>query len=183
MTVWKISVMYLILKMSTKVLKRTKAEELIKLVGLDESYLDKYPRQLSGGQQQRVGVARALAADPDIILMDEPFGAVDEITRKVLQDEILRIHSLLGKTILFVTHDIEEAMKLGSRIILFNEGVIEQSGTREEMMFNPKSDYVKKFFGLKSFMAYLHVAKIEQVLQPVKPEEHQTFMKRNIPNS
>jgi len=182
MTVWKNISYVLDIKNVDEATKRTKAEELIRLVGLDESYLDKYPRQLSGGQQQRVGVARALAADPDIILMDEPFGAVDEITRKVLQDEILRIHSLLGKTILFVTHDIEEAMKLGSRIILFNEGVIEQNGTREEMMFNPKSDYVKKFFGLKSFMAYLHVAKIGQVLQPVKPEEYQTFMKETYPS-
>jgi len=108
-------------------------KELIKLVGMDDSYLNRYPRELSGGQKQRVGVARALAADPDIILMDEPFGAVDEISRKILQDEILRIFSKLNKTIIFVTHDIEEAIMLGTKIILLNKGDIEQSGTKEEI--------------------------------------------------
>lgn len=160
--------------------KVKKAKELIDLVGLDETYLDKYPRQLSGGQQQRVGVARALAADPDIILMDEPFGAVDEITRKILQDEILKIHEKLGKTILFVTHDIEEAIKLGSRIILFNEGKIEQNGTREEMIFKPKTEYVKKFFGLKNFIAYLHVVEIKHVIKTITLEEKLFYTEQKI---
>ncbi len=147
--------------------KASKAKELIELVGLDVSYLDKYPRALSGGEKQRVGVARALAANPDIILMDEPFGAVDEITRKVLQDEILNIQKRLNKTILFVTHDIEEAIKLGSRIILFNNGCIEQMGTREEMVFAPKTKYVETFFGVKNFMAYMNVTAIQKILKPM----------------
>ena len=156
--------------------KRQRAAELIKLVDLDESYLDKYPRELSGGQKQRVGVARALAADPDIILMDEPFGAVDEITRKVLQEEILNIHGLLKKTILFVTHDIEEAIKLGSRIILFNEGVIEQNGTKEEMVFKPKTEYVKSFFGLKNFMSYMNVVNVGKYMKEIDMADRKRYV-------
>ena len=90
-------------------------ERLIRVVGLEEEMLDRYPAELSGGQRQRVGIARALAADPNILLMDESFGAVDEITRKMLQNEIIRIHNELGVTIVFVTHDIKEALKLGTR--------------------------------------------------------------------
>jgi osmoprotectant transport system ATP-binding protein len=118
---------------------------LIKLVGMEESDLKKYPSQLSGGQKQRVGVARALAADPEIILMDEPFGAVDEITRRKLQEEILEIQQKLNKTIVFVTHDIAEAIKLGTKIIILNEGKIEQFGTKDEITLYPKSEFVKKF--------------------------------------
>lgn len=155
---------------SSKEMKYNKAKELINLVGMDESYLAKYPRELSGGQKQRVGVARALAADPDIILMDEPFGAVDEITRRILQDEIIRLFKMLNKTIVFVTHDIEEAIKLGTRIILFNEGKIEQSGTKEQMIFSPKSQFTKDFFGIKNFTAYLNVVRIEDVLSEIDSE-------------
>jgi osmoprotectant transport system ATP-binding protein len=132
-----------------------RAKELVSLVGLDEKDLMKYPRELSGGQAQRIGVARALAADPDIILMDEPFGAVDEITRRYLQDEMKTLHKKLGKTILFVTHDIEEALRLADRIILFNDGRIEQDGSPEDMIFRPKTPYVRDFFGLKGFKASL----------------------------
>lgn len=135
--------------------RKERAQELIELVGMDESYLTRYPRELSGGQQQRVGVARALAADPDIILMDEPFGAVDEIARRHLQEEMKCIHEKLRKTIVFVTHDIHEALNLGTSIILINNGKIEQMGTRDDLVFHPKTPFVKSFFGLKGFKATL----------------------------
>jgi osmoprotectant transport system ATP-binding protein len=135
--------------------RRQRAQELIELVGLNAEMLDRYPNELSGGQKQRVGVARALAADPDIILMDEPFGAVDEIARTALQDELLKLQKRLNKTVLFVTHDIQEAIKLGSRIVLINEGKIEQIGTKEELLFNPASQFVKDFIGLKGFKSVL----------------------------
>jgi len=145
----------LTLKKEDKKIKRERAEYLIDLVGMDASYLTRYPRQLSGGQKQRVGVARALAAEPSIILMDEPFGAVDEIARTALQDEMLCIHEKLKKTILFVTHDIQEAIKLGSKIVLLNEGNIEQVGTKEDLIFSPATPFVRDFFGVKGFKATL----------------------------
>lgn len=135
--------------------KNERAEELVELVGLSEDYLKRYPRQLSGGQKQRIGVARALAADPKIILMDEPFGAVDEIARTLLQDELMEIQKKLKKTILFVTHDIQEAIKLGTKVVLLNNGKIEQIGTKEDLIFKPKTEFVKDFFGLKGFKATL----------------------------
>lgn len=134
---------------------RKRAEELIDLVGITQDYLKKYPRELSGGQRQRIGVARALAADTDIILMDEPFGAVDEITRRTLQDEMIKLQENLKKTIVFVTHDIEEAFKLGSRIVLFENGKIVQEGTRKELLINPKNEFVESFLGTDSFKKYL----------------------------
>lgn len=134
---------------------RKRAEELINLVGLTQDYLKKYPRELSGGQRQRIGVARALAPNPDIILMDEPFGAVDEITRRTLQEEILKLQESLNKTIIFVTHDIEEAFKLGSRIVLFDNGKIVQEGSKEKLLFNPQNQFVEDFLGTKSFKKYL----------------------------
>lgn len=148
--------------------KKSRSRELIQLVGLSEDYLYKYPHALSGGEKQRIGVARALASNPDILLMDEPFGAVDEITRKILQEEILKIQSKLKKTIIFVTHDIEEALKLGTKIVLFNKGRIEQIGTKEEMVFRPASDYVKSFFGSKNFLAYMNVMKLEAFYESSK---------------
>lgn len=135
--------------------RRKRAEDLVELVGLDKSYLSKNPSELSGGQKQRIGVARALAADPDIILMDEPFGAVDEIVRSRLQDELKKLQKTLNKTILFVTHDIHEAMKLGSRIALMNKGKIEQIGTRNELIFKPQTDFVREFLGMKGFQSIL----------------------------
>ena len=145
---------------------RNRAKELIDLVGISEEYLKKYPRELSGGQKQRIGVARALASNPDIILMDEPFGAVDEITRKTLQDEIVKLHKSLKKTIVFVTHDIDEAFKLGSRIVLFDNGSIVQQGTKEDMLFNPKNLFVENFFGIKNFTAYLNSTSVSDVMYP-----------------
>jgi len=150
---------------------RERVEELVELVGLSRADLDRYPYELSGGQAQRVGVARALAADPDIILMDEPFGAVDEITRKHLQDELLRIHRALKKTILFVTHDIGEAIRLADRIVLFHEGRIEQAGTPEEIVFSPESDYVRSFFGVKGFRESLDEGRLSQLYEAVLNKE------------
>lgn len=122
---------------------------LIKVVGMTEEMLDRYPSELSGGQRQRVGIARALAASPEILLMDEPFGAVDEITRRSLQEEILRIHKELGVTIVFITHDIKEALKLGSRVLVMDKGEIVQSGKPLEIKENPKTDFVKELVGVK----------------------------------
>ncbi len=135
--------------------RKKRAIELVDLVGLKREHLDRYPRQLSGGQRQRVGVARALAAEPSIILMDEPFGAVDEQTRSQLQDQLKRIHHQFGQTILFVTHDIHEAFRLADRIVLIHEGRIIQEGTREELVFHPKDEAVRSFLGKRGFSALL----------------------------
>jgi osmoprotectant transport system ATP-binding protein len=127
---------------------RTDARALIKTVGLDESLSDRYPAQLSGGQQQRVGVARALAVDPNILLMDEPFGAVDPLVRAELQTEILRLQRELDKTVVFVTHDIDEAFLLGDHVVIFQKGgKIAQQGTPAEILANPASDFVAEFIG------------------------------------
>ena len=124
--------------------RRKLAEELLVQVGLDPILAGRYPRTLSGGQRQRVGIARALAARPEILLMDEPLGAVDEITRGQLQQEIRRIHEDRGITILFVTHDIEEALKLGSRVLILDQGKIEQYAAPEEILQNPATEFVKQ---------------------------------------
>lgn len=116
---------------------------LINVVELDKEMLDRYPNELSGGQKQRVGIARALASRPEILLMDEPFGALDGITRKSLQEEILKIQKKLNVTIVFITHDIKEAFKLGSRIIIVDKGEIVQSGDKNEIKNNPKTEFVK----------------------------------------
>ena len=116
----------------------------MKIVGLDEELIHRYPSELSGGQQQRVGIARALAASPDILLMDEPFGAVDEITRSTLQDEILRIHHQENITIIFVTHDINEALKLGSRIMVMDQGKVVQLASPREILEHPKTEFVRR---------------------------------------
>ena len=126
---------------------KRKVKELMKVVHLEEELINRYPRELSGGQKQRVGIARALAKEPDILLMDEPFGAVDEITRKSLQDEIIKIQKKLNMTIFFITHDIDEALKLGSIVIVMNKGKIEQMGTPNELKESPKTDYVKELIG------------------------------------
>ena len=143
--------------------RKKRAAELIEMVGLDITYLAKLPKELSGGQKQRVGVARALAADPELILMDEPFGAVDSLVRKNLQDEVKRLFKNLNKTIVFVTHDIEEAFHMATRIVLLNNGKVEQEGTKEDLIFGPKNDYVSSFFGTKQYGAYLNATKIKDV--------------------
>ncbi|MET4159402.1 ATP-binding cassette domain-containing protein [Agromyces sp. PvR057] len=128
---------------------RLRSLELLDTVGLDRGLADKYPSQLSGGQQQRVGVARALAADPNILLMDEPFGAVDPIVRLELQTELRRLQSALGKTVVFVTHDIDEAFALADQmIILRTGGVVAQVGTPAEVLAHPADDFVASFIGV-----------------------------------
>lgn len=121
-----------------------RARELAGIVGLEAAMLERYPSELSGGQRQRAGIARALMNAPKIILMDEPFGAVDEITRKRLQEEILRIHEELGGTIVFVTHDIREALKLGSRVLVMDQGKVVQDGTPRELSEHPATDFVRR---------------------------------------
>lgn len=123
---------------------REKALESLKSVGL-EGYEDQYPRQLSGGMQQRVGLARALANNPDVLLMDEAFSALDPLIRKEMQDELVQLQAAMQKTIIFITHDLDEALKIGDRIALMKDGVIVQIGTPEEIMTNPADEYVRKF--------------------------------------
>jgi osmoprotectant transport system ATP-binding protein len=124
--------------------------ELLTLLRLDpDTYRRKYPHQLSGGEQQRVGVARALAADPDLLLMDEPFAAVDPITRDALQSELVRIHQATGKTIVFVTHDIEEALRLATVIVILERGRLAQMGTPLDIVERPASDFVRGFVGVQ----------------------------------
>lgn len=124
--------------------RRALAEKMLELVELSGELAERFPRQLSGGQKQRVGIARAMAAGPDILLMDEPFGAVDEITRKTLQDEMLTLRQKTGITIVFITHDIEEAFKLGSRIVIMKDGGIWQEGSKDELMAAPRDEFVRR---------------------------------------
>ena len=136
------------LKGVDKAAARASALELLDTVGLDRALADRYPRQLSGGQQQRVGVARALASDPNILLMDEPFGAVDPIVRADLQVELNRLQRELGKTIVFVTHDIDEAFTLADQVVILAKGgVIAQAGTPAEILADPADDFVASFIG------------------------------------
>ncbi|MGL4629184.1 betaine/proline/choline family ABC transporter ATP-binding protein [Cetobacterium sp.] len=128
--------------------RKSRAFELLQLLNLDpEIYYDKYPHEVSGGQKQRVGIARALATNPDIILMDEPFSALDPITRESIQDEVLKLQKELGKTIIFVTHDMDEAIKLGEKIAFLKDGEILQFGTPDEILKNPASEYIEQFIG------------------------------------
>ena len=127
--------------------KDKKAKELIKLVDLPEEYLERYPSQLSGGQQQRIGVIRALAAEQDIILMDEPFGALDPITRDTLQDLVKKLQQQLGKTFIFVTHDMDEAIKLADKICIMTNGKVVQYDTPDNILRYPANDFVKDFIG------------------------------------
>lgn len=127
---------------------RARVHELLELLQLQPAeFAKRYPHELSGGQQQRVGVARALAADPEILLMDEPFGALDPVTRIVMQRELKRIHALAGKTIVMVTHDIDEALFLANRVVLFKDGRLVQDGTPLEMLSHPANDFVVDFLG------------------------------------
>ncbi|AXG78531.1 ABC transporter ATP-binding protein [Streptomyces paludis] len=142
---------------------RARAAELLDLVGLDPSvYGDRYPEQLSGGQRQRVGVARALAADPPVLLMDEPFGAVDPVVRDRLQGEFLRLQAAVGKTVLFVTHDIEEAVRLGDRIAVYGRGRIEQFDAPAAVLGAPATPYVADFVGADRGLKRLSVTPIEE---------------------
>jgi len=147
--------------------------ELMTLLQLDPArYRTRYPHQLSGGQQQRVGVARALAGNPEVLLMDEPFGALDPVTRTALQLEIARIHQVFGKTIVLVTHDIDEALSLATRIVLLDNGRIVQSGTPLQLLSEPANDFVLDFFGRSEVgIRLLGLQQVASHVRPAKPHE------------
>jgi osmoprotectant transport system ATP-binding protein len=152
---------------------RNRVDELLELVGLSPGeYRDRYPAELSGGQQQRVGVARALAADPPIMLMDEPFGAVDPITRERLQDEFLRIQEDIKKTIVFVTHDIDEAIKMGNKIAILKQGgILAQYDTPETILAYPNSEFVASFVGTDRILKRLSLVRVGDIrLEPANDE-------------
>ena len=139
---------------------RERVEELLVMLRLEpEKYLDRYPAELSGGQQQRIGVARCLAADPDFLLMDEPFGAIDPINREEIQDEFLKIQSKLKKSIAFVTHDLYEAIKMGDKIAIFKEGSLIQYDTPEVILMRPANDYIEDFVGSDRALKVLSLLK------------------------
>ncbi|KRO38683.1 MAG: hypothetical protein ABR66_02665 [Microbacteriaceae bacterium BACL25 MAG-120322-bin65] len=142
-----------------KAQRAIRVRELMAMVGLEPELATRYPAQLSGGQQQRVGVARALFIDPNILLMDEPFGAVDPVVRAELQQELLAIQKRLAKTVLFVTHDIDEAFLLGDQVVILESGGhVVQKGTPAEIMANPASDFVEAFIGANRGKRSLHLS-------------------------
>lgn len=149
-----------------KIASRTK--ELLSLVGLAPTvYSNRFPRQLSGGQQQRVGIARALAADPSAMLMDEPFGAIDAITRESLQNELLRIQKSTQKTILFVTHDINEAFKLGDRVIVMHGGELQQFDTPSNIMLHPANEFVSRLVGADNPMERIRAVRCSELAEKI----------------
>lgn len=147
--------------------RRAKAGEIVDLVGLT-GYEKSYPDQLSGGMQQRVGLARALAGDPEMLLFDEPFSALDPLIRRDMQNEVIRLHSELGKTMVFITHDLSEALKLGDRILIMRDGAIVQVGTPDEVVARPADDYVKDFV---SEVPKSHVLPLKWVMRDPRPGE------------
>ena len=147
--------------------REAQAKESLRLVGL-AGYEEQLPRQLSGGMQQRVGLARALANDPDILLMDEAFSALDPLIRKDMQDELLQLHNDMGKTIIFITHDLDEALRIGDRIALMKDGEIVQIGTPEEILMNPSNEYVERFVedvDLSKVLTAAHIMKRADTVQ------------------
>ncbi len=151
---------------------RQKVGQLLDMVGLPaEDFYDRFPVQLSGGQKQRIGVARCLAADPPVILMDEPFGALDPINREVLQDEFLDLETQIEKTIIFVTHDIFEAVKMGDRIALMDSGRLQQLAAPAELVENPANDFVDRFLGQHRFQLSLLTCKVGDALSPDQEQE------------
>ncbi|MFT0532108.1 ABC transporter ATP-binding protein [Castellaniella hirudinis] len=146
---------------------RRRTASLLEMVALDPAiFLDRYPKELSGGQQQRIGVARALAADPPVLLMDEPFGAIDPINRQVIQDEFLKMQEKLGKTILFVSHDIDEAVKMGDKIAIFREGRLQQFDTPNQVLAHPANDFVADFVGGDRTLKRLRLITVRQAMRP-----------------
>jgi osmoprotectant transport system ATP-binding protein len=141
-----------------------RTRELLEMVGMNPSdYIDRFPCELSGGQRQRIGVLRALAAEPDIILMDEPFGALDPITRENLQDDLKKLQSKLKKTIVFVTHDMDEALKLGDRVVLMRNGRIVQADSPEDLLRNPADEFVEEFIGRDRLASKADTLTVEEV--------------------
>lgn len=156
-----------------------KVVELLNLVGLNpDDYMNKYPSELSGGQQQRIGIARALVMNPEVILMDEPFSALDPITRNQLQDEIFNIQQTFRKTIIFVTHDMDEALKLADRICIMNKGSIVQFDIPAEILQNPANDFVKEFVGKNRIWAQPELIKVKDIMikNPVKSSPNRTII-------
>ncbi|ELY4561707.1 ABC transporter ATP-binding protein [Cronobacter sakazakii] len=147
---------------------QARVDELLALLGLTpDAFRDRYPHQLSGGQQQRVGVARALAADPEVLLMDEPFGALDPVTRSALQQEMRRIHQLLGRTIVLVTHDIDEALGLAEHLVLMDNGEVVQQGTPLALLTAPRNDFVRDFFGRSELgVRLLSLKQVRDFIEP-----------------
>lgn len=141
-----------------------RAVDLINMVALDESMLERFPKELSGGQQQRVGVARGLAADPPVLLMDEPFGAIDPINREVIQDEFLKMQADLKKTILFVSHDIDEAVKMGDKVAIFRDGKLVQYGSPDGVLANPVNDFVAEFVGGDRELKRMRLIKVRDAM-------------------
>jgi len=166
MTVFdNIAIVPKLLKWSSEKIKK-RVDELLELVGLcPDEYRSKYPKALSGGQKQRVGVARALAVNPPIMLMDEPFGAVDPVTRSQLQNEFLKLQKKMKKTICFVTHDIDEAIKMGDKIAIMNQGKLVQYDTPENILFNPANEFVEDFVGSDRSLKVLSLLRIDSVLK------------------
>lgn len=151
-----------------KVRIAARVDELLKLVAIaPEQYRDRYPAQLSGGQQQRVGIARALAGDPNVLLMDEPFGAIDAITRAALQDEILRLQRQLHKTILFVSHDVEEALRLADRLLIMQAGRIVQYDTPFNILTRPANEFVHELLGADDMVRQLSLLSVERAMVPL----------------
>jgi osmoprotectant transport system ATP-binding protein len=146
----------------------TRVDELLDLIGMEPAtFRSRFPRELSGGQKQRIGVARALAADPPVMLMDEPFGAIDPITRARLQDEFLRILRGLKKTIVFVTHDIDEALKMGDRIAILRDGALVQYATPEAILARPANPFVESFVGTDRALKRLALIRADSALEPL----------------
>ncbi|WP_432703174.1 ABC transporter ATP-binding protein [Lysinibacillus sphaericus] len=162
---------------TTKIQQRVR--ELLEMVGLEPAqYSERKPNELSGGEQQRVGVVRALAADPEIILMDEPFSALDPISRTKLQNDLLELQRAINKTIVFVSHDMQEALKLGDRICVMKDGEIVQIGTPKEIIQNPANDFVRKFIGVKEDA--FNVFTIQQVIEPFVEAKHQSYVIHSV---
>jgi osmoprotectant transport system ATP-binding protein len=146
--------------------QQQRVREMLTLVELPpDEYCGRYPGQLSGGEQQRVGVARALAGDPEVVLMDEPFGAIDAITRATLQDELLRLQRKLQKTILFVTHDVEEALRLADSIVIMRQGRVVQTGTPLEILTQPVNDFVRELVGADDMVRQLSLLRVDRAME------------------
>ena len=149
---------------------RARAAELLATINLEPAvFLKRYPKELSGGQQQRVGVARALAADPPVLLMDEPFGAIDPINREVIQDEFLKMHRRLKKTVMFVSHDIDEAVKMADKVAIFRAGKLEQFDSPDNLLAHPANRFIADFVGADRTLKRLRLVKVAAALEPPSP--------------